>query len=355
MRPCWIAVLVLCLATPFHTAPAQAGEQDARVDRAIERALRHLKARQDEDGSWNDRFGRGNAGITSLVLLAFLSAGHVPGEGPYAATLDRGIRWVLEQQQDNGLIATDRQTEMYQHGIATLLLAEVAGMTDRDLGRKVRTAVQKAVRVILAAQRTEGGDQGGWRYRVAHVQGSDMSVTGWQIMALRAARNIGCDVPADAIDDAVAYVKRCQDPRTGGFCYTSYGQVTEACTGIGVLALELCGKKEHRSEAVLRGGAFLIRSESLPRWNGPFFFYAIYYGSQATFQLGGNYWDAYRPRLQEVLLRNQSSSGAWQGQSQDALFGGRNYCTAMATLALTVEYRFLPIYQRGEDRPERPR
>ena len=26
--------------------------------------------------------------------------------------------------------------------------------------------------------------------------------------------------------------------------------------------------------------------------------------------------------------------------------GARNYCTAMAVLALTVEYRYLPIYQR---------
>ena len=28
---------------------------------------------------------------------------------------------------------------------------------------------------------------------------------------------------------------------------------------------------------------------------------------------------------------------------------GPNYCTAMAILALTVEYRFLPIYQRAEE------
>jgi hypothetical protein len=31
---------------------------------------------------------------------------------------------------------------------------------------------------------------------------------------------------------------------------------------------------------------------------------------------------------------------------------GPNYCTSMAVLALTVEYRLLPIYQRDEDAAE---
>ena len=62
---------------------------------------------------------------------------------------------------------------------------------------------EKAVAIILKAQRGGSGpERGGWRYRVAHIGGSDLSVTGWQVMALRAARNLGCDVPADAIDRA---------------------------------------------------------------------------------------------------------------------------------------------------------
>ena len=53
--------------------------------------------------------------------------------------------------------------------------------------------------------------RGGWRYRIEHYDGSDISVTGWQIMALRAAKNLGCDVPAETIARAVDYIKRCQD------------------------------------------------------------------------------------------------------------------------------------------------
>ncbi len=173
-------------------------------------------------------------------------------------------------------------------------------------------------------------------------------------MALRAAKNLGCDVPAENIELAVDFLKRCQDSRTGGFRYTPGGRLTVACTGTSILGLEICGKERHHTPEALRAGAFLIQNQNLPYWSQEWFFYSIYYGAQAAFQLGGNYWSVYRPRLHEVLLRNQNGSGFWEGYSADARYG-RSYCTAMAILALTVEYRYLPIYQRGEEPTERPK
>jgi hypothetical protein len=342
-------LLVAAVVTTSSLGNAmQLPAKNTPVDQAIARALEFLGAMQDKnDGSWRDGRNGKNPAITSLAVMAFLSAGHVPGEGRYGETVEKGIRWVLNQQQPNGLLANDGGHEMYHHGIATLMLAEAAGMTDGPLSRELRPKLQKAVAIILKAQRDgPGADRGGWRYRVAHVQGSDISVTGWQIMALRAAKNLGCDVPAENIDEAVAYIKRCQDPSTGGFCYTPYGRLTIACTGTSILALEICGKDRHHSPEALRAGAFLIRDRNLPHWNQEHFFYSIYYGAQAAFQLGDNYWSVFRPRLHEVLLRYQNPNGSWQG-------GGYQYgpvCgSAMAVLALTVEYRFLPIYQRGEE------
>jgi len=52
--------------------------------------------------------------------------------------------------------------------------------------------------------------------------------------------------------------------------------------------------------------------------------------------------------MSKVLLDHQAGNGSWQGN--DA-----NYGTAMAVLALAVEYRYLPIYQRGEEPEERGR
>ena len=48
------------------------------------------------------------------------------------------------------------------------------------------------------------------------------------------------------------------------------------------------------------------------------------------------------------------SCGAWRGGSYEANYGP-NYTTAMAVLALTVEYRFLSLSPRGEKPSEKDR
>jgi hypothetical protein len=340
-------LVLLTAAVPCRGRPPA---RDDAVDRAINRGFERLRVLQDSrSGSWQAAGGRDNPAVTSLAVMAFLAAGHVPGEGRHGEAVEKGIRCVLGHQQANGLIATTGSLEMYHHGISTLMLAEVAGMTGSELGRVARGSLERAVGIILRAQRNRGPDGGGWRYRVAPIDGADISVTGWQLMALRAAKNLGCDIPAGHIDRAVDYVKRLQDPRAGGFTYNTQGGLRASCTATGILALEVCGKERHHSDEALRAGAFLIQDRNLPRWGQEWFFYSVYYGAQAAFQLGGNYWAVYRPRMQEVLLDYQQADGGWVGRSRDALAGGPAYCTAMAILALTVDYRYLPIYQRGEE------
>jgi hypothetical protein len=333
-------VLVVLLGLTAGPARAQAPRPE-RVDEAISRALVFLQKMQEPDGAWSAQGGR-NPAITSLSVMAFLAAGHVPGEGPYGNTVEKGVRWVLRVQQPNGLFAANHNHEMYHHGICTLMLAEVAGMTEGPLALEVKGRLEKAVALILRAQRRAGIHRGGWRYTVGGMDG-DMSVTGWQLLALRAAKNLGCDVPAERIDMAVQYVKRCRDPRTGGFCYMPGGGLTIPCTGTGILCLEVCGKGQHRTRDALQAGSVLLAHP--PAWNGPHFCYSVYYCSQAMFQLGNNYWSFFRPKLHKVLLDSQQANGCWQ--ANDGY--GPNYSTAMAVLALAVEYRFLPIYQRGEE------
>lgn len=336
---CWCLALVLsCGATPLFAQPPARD----RVDDSVDRALAFLKTMQETDGSWRvARAAEHNPAITSLAVMAFLSAGHVPGEGPYGELVTKGVRNVLAAQQPNGLIATTGGHEMYHHGICTLMLAEVAGMTDSQLGKEVRTALEKAVAVLLEGQRMTGPNAGGWRYRVESLD-ADLSVTGWQLLALRAAKNLGCDVPAARIDLAVEYVKRCRDPFTHGFCYQPGGRHTLACTGTGILALEICGKERHQTLEARQAGTLLLKET--PAWTDGHFFYAAYYSAQGMFQLGNNYWNHFRPKLHKVLFDYQLPNGGWIGSDGY----GPNYGTAMAVLALTVDYRLLPIYQRKE-------
>jgi len=334
--PC---VLILVLCTSVSSGQTKSKDD---LEKSVDRALKFLSQVQDKDGSWRLQFGKSSA-ATSLAIMAYLSAGHVPGEGPYGEVVEKGIKWVIGIQRPNGLLSTS-DYEMYQHGISTLMLSEVFGMCDAKLSPKIKNAVEKGVKLILKAQRKNGDNRGGWRYNV-YGNDSDMSVTGWQLLALKAARNIGCDVPADRIQMAVDYVKRSHDKQSGGFRYTVHGEQTVPCSGTGILCLELCD--EHHSVMAKRAGAFLLRHP--PQWQDFYFFYNIYYCSQATFQLGGNYWEFYRPRLHKVLFAHQKSNGCWLNPQVSY---GPVYGTSMAVLALTVEYRFLPIYQRGFDTKE---
>lgn len=346
MAKLWTSLLVLLLGTPLRAAAEPPRREP--MDEAIDKALEFLHRTQDPEGAW--RMGNEpNAAITGLCVMAFLSAGHVPGEGRYGPTVEKGVRWVLGVQQPQGLIAKGGGQEMYHHGICTLMLAEVAGMTDDQLAGEIRDKLKKAVSLILKSQRAHGNPRGGWRYQ-AGASDSDISVTGWQVMALRAAKNCGCDVPADSIERAVDYIKRCQDPRTGGFRYMPEQQgANMPRTGTGLLCLEICGKQWHRSPEALKAGNYLLQAQKA--LGGQHFSYGVYYCSQGMFQLGGNYWKAFRQRLHEVLLPRQQSNGSFA--DRDGF--GPQYPTAMAVLALTVEYRYLPIYQRDEDADEKPR
>lgn len=353
-----VVMLILCPsgvvlgqspATPSANAPAPGVSEialpRAKVDQAVAKALVHLKAAQKSDGAWEaSGFGKATS-ITALSVMAFLAAGHVPGEpGPYRETIDRGIRYVISQQRPNGLlVANTSHGPMYCHGISTLMLAEVVGMTaDAQLASEVRTALTKAIELILKSQELSKAKQhsGGWRYQPTS-RDSDLSVTGWQVMALRAALGAGMPVPSTAIDNAVDYIKRCA-VKDGGFAYQPGSGPNNPRTGTGILALELCG--EHGTPEARKGAEYLVAHP--PRWSSEYFFYEVYYCSIAAFQMGGNVYQTYYPKLVELLLGHQEADGSWLSGDGNDRSGGRSYCTAMAVLALAVEYQYLPIYQK---------
>jgi prenyltransferase beta subunit len=229
---------------------------------------------------------------------------------------------------------------MYNHSISTLMLSEVSGMVDPERQEKVDRALARALRVILSAQQVpkEHRHSGGWRYQHTS-RDSDMSLTGWAVMALRSARNNGAAVPAEAIDKAVRFILNCRTG-DGGFSYQPGGSPGLGRTGTALLCLELTG--HHRSRASLAAGDWILRR--MPgRWGeGEFFCYALYYAAQATFQLGDRYWERFGTRLYDILLRTQERDGSWPQDGR----GGPDYSTAMCVLAMSVSYRQLPIYQR---------
>ena len=171
---------------------------------------------------------------------------------------------------------------MYEHGISTLMLAEVAGMTKLDQAAKARGVLSKAVRLILEAQLVKKGKNhvGGWRYQ-RNSQDSDLSVTAWQLLALRAAKDVGCDVPAESIDLAVQYVKHCSSGT--GFAYQPGHGPMPTMTASGVLALEIC---DHHDDELVAKGIEHIQRQPM-RIGDSWFFYGAYYTAISAYKYGG--------------------------------------------------------------------
>jgi hypothetical protein len=319
-------------------------DHDKRVDLAVSNALRFLAKEQLPSGAWNiDTYGESTA-AASLAIMSYMAAGHVPEEGPYAESIERGVRYVIGNQQPNGMIVHNKSHgPFYCHGISTLMLAEVVGMLKQPLAADCRKALEKAVALTLRAQAVPKSERhtGGWRYQTTSVD-SDLSVTGWQLLALRAAKNAGCDVPAQAIDRAVAYVKLCSSADDGGFAYQPGGHRSPTRTGTGILALEVCG--QHGSDEAKRGAGYLIDKPLDLEEN--YFYYGAYYCSVGFFKLDEPKWDAARRQIAEQLLGMQSVDGSWLARHGSEHSAGKVYCTTMAVLALAVDYQYLPIYQR---------
>jgi len=161
----------------------------------------------------------------------------------YCLTLSRGLPFgssCFPARMWNRSRPKNSRRNFRESGSDSLMLAEVVGMSaDPELAEQSRTALARAVDLILKAQDlAKGGSQaGGWRYQPTS-RDSDLSVSGWQVMALRAAKSAGCAVPSGQIDKAVAYVKKCA-VKDGGFGYQPGGGPNNPRTGTGILALEI--------------------------------------------------------------------------------------------------------------------
>jgi hypothetical protein len=311
----------------------------ARVTGAVDRAIAYIASKQNPDGSWNSGNGRNNA-INAVALLAMMGRGHVPDRGPFRDVLERGRRFVLSTAQPSGLFASPNASHgpMYEHALATLAMVEMYGMiADPEQEAKTR----KAVELIVKVQSPNGG----WRYQ-PHPGDADLSVTVMQIVALRAASNAEIVVPKQTIEKAIAYVKQCAVP-SGGFAYQPGQGPGPARTAAGILSLQLSGNYD---DPMIAKAIEYLAKQPLQWQTSEYFYYLHYYAIQAFFQYGGNAWNAWHPRVRELLLERQNPNGSWdvppgcpegQWNGQEKILS-----TAMASLILEIYMHYLPAYQR---------
>jgi hypothetical protein len=352
------------------SATLLSGEEWRRVDEAVKQALSWLANQQRPDGSF-PTVDRGQPGVTSLCVLAFMAHGHNPGEGVYGQRLDRATDYILSCEKPNGLVTLlgpdgptithDVANEIgepaaYNHAIASLTISEMYGIGQSRRAAQLDKVIEKSIAATLIMQRWPKDlpvDQGGWRYVTDDgLNDADLSITGWQLMFLRSARNAGFNVPQEPIDNAIKYIRRAFDQRIGTFVYTIQPNphYSRAMAGAGILALAHAGF--HNSPEAQSAGKWLLEhrfDEYNANDGSPVdrYHYSLFNACQAMYQLGSPYWEKFYPRTVAALLAHQRPNGSWDAESlsRDKPFGN-SYTTALVVLALGAPNQFLPVFQR---------
>ncbi len=330
---------------------------------AAERGLLWLTQHQEADGGFvgdvghkqQDRYlvvrssseqrarGEAHIGVSSFAGLAFLAGGHLPGRGKHGARVEALLRYVLAHANENGYLR-DSETRMYSHAFATLFLAEAYGMV-RDPA--IKHTLERAVLWIVDTQNRYGG----WRYD-PFTTAVDLSVTVCQLQALRAARDIGIQVPKATVEAALAYVmrSRSEGSRDGGlFYYKIYGSSAWsknrefAINAAGVTALASAGVYEMSLwTPALDFLETEYRDVRMYYADHFYYWYGNYYACQGFFWAGGPRFKTYYGRLARDLLVLQRDDGRWV----DNVGPGDAFATAIAALILQLPRQYLPIFQR---------
>lgn len=314
---------------------------DAKTELVIKGALKYLASKQAPNGAFgvSDQEKQHLIAMTAYTLMAFQAAGHLPGEGEYAKNVSLGMQFLLDSVQPDGMIGNRNDGQyMYSHGIASIALAELYGQTK---AAAARPKLEKVIKVIISSQNEEGG----WRYRPI-AREADISVTVLQVVALRAAKDGGLDVPQKTIDNAVKYVRRCAHPN-GGFGYQPGGGPGFARTAAAIYSLQVCGVYD--DPLVKKGSDYLLKEYKDGQTE--FWTYGNFYAAPAQYMVGGETWVKWYGKLQKTLLAKVTTDNglsSWD-PTKTGLDGngvGPVYSTAVFAMILSMPYHYVPLYQR---------
>ena len=317
---------------------------------ALHKALQWLAKVQKPDGSWGEEGRQDNHnGLTGLGLLVFLAHGETPKSKNYGNTVSSAIKYLAS--------SSPKPQRAYGHGIKTYALAEAYAMTGMY---SLRGYLEECLKVIVKGQQAPGGYT--YYYDKDHAKKQDLSVGGWNYQALKAAKGAGIDVEGmdAAIEKSIKYLKKMGGASKEGQSFV-YNQPVKPISdnarmrAVGVLCLQLFGEGDAPE---IKDDLERIATVDLAQlsWKNPKkeCLYGWYYATQCMFQAGGKYWKAWNKVFQKELKNNQNPIGYWEypidfhGPKSD--IGKKVYATCLASLMLTVYYRYLPMTSKGANK-----
>ena len=317
-----------------------------KSEEAVLRGLLWLAQHQNADGSWGDEY---KGAMTGFGLLCFLGHGEIQDSPQFGKTVGNALIWIFANGTKHegrlNMEGSFSQSGVYEHAICTYALGEYYTMT-RD--QRVVELFKKAITHIIQGQ----GPGGGWMYSFDKSE-DDLSVSGWQIQALKAAHLSKLPLPGveKALDSAMTYLQRVRGPR-GGY---GYRRPTDdySLTGVGILC-QLFWRPDRAT--LSKGMEWLLdeteKSRPVKYKEDSADLYAWYYHTQACLMFGGEAWTKWNGWFQDEICDAQNPDGSWPppggrnvGPQGNDSKTGEVYRASLCILMLEVFYRYMPTTQ----------
>jgi len=324
-------------------------------EEAVERGLRWLVAHQRDDGSWcfdlqkppcNGlcRNSGSEASTTAATGLALL---------PFLGAGYTQTQGEYRETVKRGLYYLSTRAVVTPHGVdlrdgGTMYGQGIAAIALSEAygmthDASLKEIAQGAIRFIIYAQDMQ---RGGWRYTPGEP--GDTTVTGWQLMALKSGQMAKLEVPSPTIGLVQKFLDGVQYDRGARYGYlnpTPRAPIQETTTAVGLLCRMYTGWNRGRP-ALYRG------VDHLHKWGASKTdMYYDYYATQVLHHWQGPEWQAWNKPMRDYLVSTQSTesheAGSWYFSDPYGDRGGRLYNTAMAIMILEVYYRHMPLY--GEE------
>lgn len=211
----WFCTCLVSLVSVCTSPASSLGQESvtpADVQQAIDELLQYFRRTQNRQakdgpvGAWQGHQDQ-NTGLTSLVVLALLSAGRKPSDPEVARALD--------------YIRGERPMQVYEASLQAMAMCAAEPGRDRAL-------IERDVQWLVQAQQ----DDGGWAYRQERGA-SDESNSQFAVLALWEASRIGIEIPAQVIQNGRRYwLEKMNNSGTWGYRGEPKPRGSMTCAGI---------------------------------------------------------------------------------------------------------------------------
>ncbi len=344
---------------------------------SVKLGLRWLKKQQGKDGRWSLKgpytngltvyMPENHIAATAMALLAFQGNGNTRSRGEYQKEVKLGWTWLLKQQNQDGLFFKEvdgtTSARFYTHAIALMALSELI-VLEKIEGKDNTDLRSMVVRGIDYLKLYQNAELGGWRYEPGID--SDLSVTGWCLMALQTARMAEIEVPESMLQKISGFLDKVALEEGSQYVYTlpvATQSVRPSMIATGLLCRLYLGW-DRNNPAVQKGAELLVTEKNIiqfpkqdeenkeKRKDDTINVYGWYSAAMMLKHLGPYHkcWQKWNAAMCRELPthqvpENEPEGGSWNPQMDEYYFGGgRLYVTTLSILCLEVYYRHLAIF-----------